>query len=154
MRGLRCRGGPLNRRLREDHPSSLPKFSNLACRQPGPLDHVHNRAVIIRNTIAELVLRDSEPHVELGRLPPTTLEVVLRSGGGRNRGPGRLDAPSQVAQPLLRGALVRLPRVVREAARDLQEAELPRRGRDLLCVLAFVRAAERDPRLEPRPRLG
>ena len=41
--------------------------------------------------------------------------------------------------------------VVGKAARDLEEAELPSRGRDLLRV--FVRAAERDPRLEPRPRL-
>ena len=108
----------------------------------------------------ELRLRDSEPRVEVGRLQPVLLKDLLGSWGDRNRGSRRLDAPAQVAQLPFRGPLVRLPRVVREAARDLQQAELPPRGSDLSRV--FVRAAERDPRLStsvrdtvPRPsRVG
>jgi hypothetical protein len=91
---------------------------------------------------------------EASGLHPILPEDAPCSGRGRNGRPRRLYPPAQVAQLQLRDALVRLPRVVGDAARDLEEAELPRRGLDLLRVLAFVRAAERDPRLEPRPRLG
>ncbi len=107
------------------------------------------------NSGPELTFGDPEPRVEVGSLRPVLSEHCLATWSGRNRGPGGLDPPAQVAQPPLSGALVRLPRVVGQAAGDFQETELPRRGRDLLHALAFgiVRAAERDPRLEPRPRV-
>src|SRR5271157_1786339 len=92
----------------------------------GDLDH--------GNSVSKEGLGDSKASVEAGRLYPVLPEDLLRPGRARNRRAGRLDAPSQVAQPPLRGALIRYSRVVREAARDLQEAELPRRGRDLLRV--------------------
>jgi len=104
--------------------------------------------------VPEHSLRDSEGCVKASRPDPIPPKNPLRARRGRNRRPGRLDAPSQVAQPLLRGALLRLPRVVGEAARNLRQGEPARRGRDLLRVLVFVRAAEQDPRLEPRPRPG
>ncbi len=65
---------------------------------------------------------------------------------------GPLDPPVQVAQPPLRGPLVRLPRIVGEAARDVEEGK-PARDGFLARVLAFVLVAEQDPRLEPRPRV-
>jgi hypothetical protein len=85
---------------------------------------------------------------------PVALERLGEPRHRRDHRPGRLHSSAQVAQPSLRGPLVLLSGIVGEAARDLEEAELPNRGRDLLRVLAFVRAAERDPRLEPRARLG
>ncbi len=106
---------------------------------------------LFRNSPPKLCLRDAEPRVEVGCFHPVLSEDLFRAGRGRDRRSGRLHAPAQVAQPPLRGPLVRLARIVREAARDLEQSELPCRGRDgLLRVLAFdfVRAAERDPRLE------
>src|SRR5208283_113892 len=115
--------------------------------------HLHVHSFFGWDTRPKLPFSDSERRVEVGSLHPVPPENLLRAGRARNPGPGRLDAPAQVAKPPLRGALVRLAAVVGQPARDLQEAEPPRRGRDLVRVLVFVRAAERDPRLEPRPRV-
>ena len=81
-------------------------------------------------TVPELGLCDSKPRKEVGCLYPIPPEDLLRAGRARNRGPGRLDAPAQVVKHPLRGALVRLPRIVGQPACDIEEAELPRRGRD------------------------
>jgi hypothetical protein len=85
-----------------------------------------------------------ESRVESGRLSPIAREDLREPRRVRDDRPRRLHALSQVAQPPPRRELARLPRVIGQAARDLEEAEPPRRGRDLLRVL--VRAAERDPR--------
>ncbi len=84
------------------------------------------------------------------RLPPVATERVDEPGRVRHDRPRELHASAQVPQPPLLLPLVRLAGVIGEATRDLAHGERPRRPRDLLRVL--VRAAERDPCLDPRPR--
>jgi hypothetical protein len=90
-----------------------------------------------------------KPPVEPRLLAPVARENLRKPRRGRDHRTGALHPAPHVAQPSLFVPLVRLPRVVGQAARDLEEAELPRWCRDLFSVL--VRAAERDPRLAPRP---
>ena len=101
-----------------------------------------------------MCLGNSEPGVESRRLLPLGGHRVGETGRGGHDRPRHLYAPAKVAKPALRLPFLCFAGVVGQPARDLEEAELPRRGRNLLRVLAFVRAAERDPRLEARPRRG
>jgi hypothetical protein len=89
---------------------------------------------------------------ELPRFAPVTSEGVREPGSPGNHRSRCPHAPTKVAEPPFRLLLIRFAGIVREPARDLEEGELS--GRGLLRVIAFVRAAERDPRLEVRPRRG
>ena len=105
-----------------------------------------------RNSMPGLRLRGPEPRTESRGLLPVSRKGLRQTGRARHERAGALDSPAQVAQPPLRGALLRLPRVVREAARDLEEAEPPRRGRDEFILRVLVRGRQRTTRLEAPPR--
>ncbi len=110
-------------------------------------EHVTLRETIQRwNSPPKLLLVDPEPGVEVPCLDSVPPQNLPRAGRGRDRRPGRLDTPAQVAQPSLRGALVRLPRVVGKAARDLLKGEAPGWGRNLPRKIPIVksRGAERS----------
>ena len=97
--------------------------------------------------MTELCLCNSPPRVEHGRLPPVARERVLTTRNRGDRRPRRLHAPPQVREAALRRALVRLPRIVGKAARDVEEGEAPGRGRLLLDTVECAR-------LGPRPRVA
>jgi hypothetical protein len=81
-------------------------------------------------TLPEQGLCDAKARVEPRRLSPVARERLGQARGRCDHRARRLHAGTKISKPPLRDPLVRLPRVVGQAARDLQEAELPRRGRD------------------------
>ncbi len=100
--------------------------------------------------VPHLSLRDPGPGIEACRLPPVAREHLSQARRPRDHRSRHLHASTQIAQPPLRSALVCLTRIVGEAARDFEQAEPPRRRRDLLRTL--VRLAIHDPRLGARSR--
>ncbi len=84
----------------------------------------------VLDPVLELALGDAKARVEPRCLLPVRgqgFDKPGRTGHDRSRG---LHASPQVAEQSNGRALVRLPRVVGKAARDLEEAEPPRWGRD------------------------
>jgi hypothetical protein len=69
------------------------------------------------------------------------VQSIRETWGSTEKRTGRLYSGSDFAQLSRRDALVRLPRAVREAARDLQEAEPPRI--DPIVALVRVRGKTR-----------
>jgi hypothetical protein len=102
-----------------------------------------------RNPVSECFLRDPEPRVEPRRLAPIKGEDFGHAGVGRDHRPRRLHAGAQVAELARRGALVRLPRVVGKAARNVAEGERTRNGRVLVLLRVRVREGQAGLRLRP-----
>jgi len=88
-----------------------------------------------RGSTVKLRFRDSEAGVESRGLLPVTGECAHETRRGRDHRAGGLHPGTQLAEASLRLLLVGLARIIGQPARDLEEAELTRRGRDFLRVL-------------------
>jgi len=66
-----------------------------------------------RGSVPEHLCCNAVPNVEHRGLSPVARENLREPWRARDHAPGRFDAGAQFAQPPLRCAFVRLPRVVR-----------------------------------------
>ncbi len=98
--------------------------------RPVRFGHIHVHSIFGRDSQSELRLRDPGPRVEPRRLLPIDGQGLGQPGSDGHNRPRCLHASAKIAQPPLRVPLVRLPRIIGEAARDLEEAELPDRASD------------------------